>query len=75
MTSTFRTSRGVTRCSHRTRRLAILGILAIAGTLLACGRYGRPVRPAPAPDARAADLRSDIRAAAVLPIPTGAPRR
>jgi len=27
--------------------LAMLTILTIAGTLTACGRYGRPVRPAP----------------------------
>jgi hypothetical protein len=29
------------------RALAMLTILAIAGTLTACGRYGSPVRPLP----------------------------
>lgn len=29
------------------RWLAALTILAIAGTLSSCGRYGRPVRPTP----------------------------
>ena len=43
MTSLLRFPRG---------RLAIviITILAIAGTLSACGRYGRPVRVAPATD-------------------------
>lgn len=34
----------------RSRRRCLLGMLtivAIAGTLTSCGRYGRPVRPAP----------------------------
>ncbi len=34
------------RCARRRHRLvAMLTILAIVGTLSACGRYGRPVRP------------------------------
>jgi|GEM_PF-5121260 len=31
------------------RVVACLTILAIVGTLSACGRYGRPKRPAPTP--------------------------
>lgn len=31
----------------RPRLIAILTILAIAGTLTSCGRYGRPVRSVP----------------------------
>ena len=30
-------------------RVAMLTILALAGTLTACGRYGPPVRPSPNP--------------------------
>ena len=33
------------------RVVAWLTILAITGTLAGCGRYGRPVRPRPAPAA------------------------
>jgi hypothetical protein len=33
---------------HPNRLLAVLTILAIAGTLMSCGRYGSPVRPLPA---------------------------
>ena len=42
--------RGSTRRSPANlcrRALAMITILAIAGTLSACGRYGRPVRVAP----------------------------
>ena len=30
--------------------LAMLTILAIAGTLTSCGRYGKPIRPVEAPE-------------------------
>ena len=34
-----------TRQNAAKRVLALLTIIAIAGTLSACGRYGRPIRP------------------------------
>ena len=46
-------------------KIAIITILAIAGTLSSCGRYGKPVRAAPATeDTR--DLASEDEHAAVV---------
>jgi hypothetical protein len=54
----------------RRRALAMLTILAIAGTLTSCGRYGRPVRPLPTP---AAPLEAAAPAEAAAPIEAKAP--
>lgn len=45
--------------ASRTRRIvALITMLAIAGTLAGCGRYGKPVRPVPTGDPFAAVVRS-----------------
>ncbi len=61
----------MTSTSLRGRAAALITILAIAGTLGGCGRYGKPVRPTPPPEER-----TELGASIALPVPAtpGDPR-